>query len=127
MYMSLLFLKLTLLTLVISHLRARRTSPHEGEGYEYELRFEGSKEEFFSKLDNEILIQKKYLLLAKTPHKCLISERAGLFNYGAFYHIKLESEEAGVRVCIQVQPKLVSHSDGQKEDSKKAFKKIGLK
>lgn len=125
--MSLLFLKLTLLTLVISHLRARRTSPSEQEGYQYELQFEGSNKEFFSKLEKEVLSQKKYLLLEKTPHKCLISERAGLFNYGAFYHIQLKPADSGVRVCIHVQPKLVSHSDGQKEESKTKFKKIGLK
>ena len=125
--MSLLFLKMTLLTLWLSHLRARQTRPSEQEGYQLEFDFEGTKPEFFKKLENEVLTHKKYLLLEKTPNKCLISESGGLFSYGAFYHIQLQSQESGVRVCIKVQPKLVSHSDGQKKESENTFQKIGLK
>lgn len=120
--MSLLFLKLTFITFWLSHWRARKTRPNTKEAYQFTSLFHGSRDDFYNKLNFTLLNKKNFLLLEKTPNKCLISESPSLFSFGSFYHIKLKTTEQGLLVCIHVQPKLVSHSDEQKKEIKNKFK-----
>lgn len=120
--MSFFFFIVTVLTLLFSHFWARRTRPVTPSSFAWTKNFSGSLEDFHKSLEKFVKSQPELLILEKTKHKYLISQSPSLFEFGNFYHLKLEETEEGVIVNLEVQAKLVEPTE---KKVKHFLRKIG--
>lgn len=106
--MSLFFLNLSFLAYFTSHYWAKKTQPERNFSFGRLSSFKGDVSDFEQKLGDWIKKQPYLTLFSKTDNEMIISERAGLFSYGYFYHIQWTKKENNIDVTFCVQPKLVS-------------------
>lgn len=125
--MSLLFLGLTVITFLVSHFWAGKNRPKRPSRPTAELLFNGFSEEFIKNLQQALQNNKRLKLLKWTKTEIIISENAGLFRYGTFYHLDLNNRRNDILVLVYIQPKLIGPQHDISPSVLELFKKIELK
>ena len=106
--MSLFFLNLSFFTYFTSHYWARKTEPERNFSFGSLFSYSGSLVEFENNLQTWVDKQLYLTLVSKSSTEMVISERAGIFSYGYYYHIQWTKKEKKIDVTFCIQPKLVS-------------------
>ena len=106
--MSLLLLKVTLLSFLFTHFWARRTNPYPSFVYSLTKEFKGSFLEFENLLNRWVSLNPKLKIIQHSKPLIIIEETPSLFNFGGYYHIQMRREPQALLVTFSYQTKLVS-------------------
>ena len=108
MFMSLFFLKLSLLTYFLGHYWAKKTQPNKHLSFSHSHFFTGNTQDFKKVLQKWLTNNSRLELVKESQELYVLSEKPGLLSYGYFYHITTEEMGEKLKVNISVQAKLVS-------------------
>lgn len=127
MFMSLFFLKLSILTYFLGHFWAKRTLPSKHNSLTKSYTFAGSKEDFSKLIYSWVQKNTRLSIREATQNHFLINENPGLLSYGYFYHISLEKFGKNTKVHFAIQAKLIGSPMESQNFSKELIDELELK